>query len=159
MKKPGRARLFHSISPTDGSFMHPKVSTRWFIQSGSCHRILAFHYGSGQNENKIKSDRGLVKGLLHNCNIGVFSTETDHKVFVTDCSIIEGHILSPACKARHHEGVLDCYVLFRTKLRSECAQYDLIGNLLDLFPNGSAELSHTRTIPRYIALHCSISLI
>jgi hypothetical protein len=62
-------------------------------------------------------------------------------------------MLSPAYKARYHEGILGCCMLLRMKLRSESAQYDLIGHRLDLFPNESAKLSHTRTIPRYIALH------
>jgi hypothetical protein len=78
---------------------------------------------------------------------------------VTDCSIPERQILSPTCKARHHERVGVCHVLFRVQLCCECTQYDLTGNLLDLFPNGSAELSHTRAVPRYIALHCLFPLI
>jgi hypothetical protein len=69
------------------------------------------------------------------------------------------HILSPACKAWNHERVSVYHLLFRVQLRSESAQYDLTGNLLDLFPNGSAELPHTGAVPSYIALHCSFSLI
>jgi len=89
--------------------------------------------GQAKTNSESKSDQGVVKCLPH--NVGVFFTKPDHNVFVTDCSIPKCHILSPACKARHHERVGVCHVLFRVQLCCECAQYDLIGNLLDLFPN------------------------
>jgi hypothetical protein len=120
--------------------------------------IVFWHSTMGQakKNSDVKSDQGVVKCLPY--TVSVFFTKPDHNVFVTACSIPECHILSAACQARYHERVLGYRVLFRVQLCCECTQYDLTGNLLDLFTNGSAELSHTRTFPCYIALHCSISL-
>lgn len=127
--------------------------------SNQAAAIVFWHSTMGQakTDREFKSDQGVVKCLPH--NVGFFFTKPDHSVFVTDCSIPERQILSPTCKARHHERVGVCHVLFRVQLCCECTQYDLTGNLLDLFPNGSAELSHTRAVPRYIALHCLFPLI
>jgi hypothetical protein len=61
-EKAGASPASHSMSPSDGSFMHPKVCTSWFIRSGSCHRVLAFHCGSGQNGLNDKRHSDAVKG-------------------------------------------------------------------------------------------------
>ena len=39
-EKAGQNPASHSMWPADGCFMHPKVCTRWFIQSASCHQNL-----------------------------------------------------------------------------------------------------------------------
>jgi hypothetical protein len=61
-EKAGISPASHSMSPSDGSFMHPKVCTMWFIRSGSYHRVLAFQCGSGQNGLIDKRHSDVVKG-------------------------------------------------------------------------------------------------